>query len=290
MIPPSFDYHAPTSVNEAVKLLRTLGDEAKILAGGHSLLPMMKLRFAEPEHLIDINNINELRGIQEHGADIVIGAMTVENDLIRSDLLKQKLPLLPEAVQLIADPQVRSRGTIGGDIAHGDPGNDHPALMLALDASFTLVGESGSRVVKADDFFLGMFYTALAADEILTEIRIKPQAANTGSSYHKLKRKTGDYATAAAAAQLEMSGNTCTSARIALTNLAPTAIRVPEAEALLAGNALSDDLMKQVVEAVKASCEPAEDLRGDVEYKTHMGGEMARRAVLEAAMRAGGNQ
>jgi len=176
-----------------------------------------------------------------------------------------------------------------GDIAHGDPGNDHPALMLALDAIFTLTGPNGSREVKAADFFLGMFYTALEADEILTEIRIKAQASGCGSAYHKLKRKTGDYATAAAAVFVEMSGSTCQSARIALTNLAPSSIRVPEAEALLAGNAINDELIGKVVQAVMSACEPAEDLRGDIEYKTHMGGEMARRALLEAVSRAGGN-
>ena len=289
MIPPTFEYYAPSNVSEAIALLSQHGDDAKLLAGGHSLLPMMKLRFAEPEHLIDLNNINELRGIREEGGVVVIGAMTIENALISSDILKKQVPLLPEAAQLIADPQVRNRGTIGGDIAHGDPGNDHPALMLALDAVFTLTGPNGSREVNATDFFLGMYYTALEADEILTEIRIKPQAQNCGSSYHKLKRKTGDYATAAAAVFVEMSGDTCQSARIALTNLAPSAIRVPEAENLLAGNTLNDELISGVVKAVMSACEPAEDLRGDVEYKTHMGGEMARRALIEAVSRAGGN-
>ena len=289
MIPPTFEYYAPSNVSEAIALLSQHGDDAKLLAGGHSLLPMMKLRFAEPEHLIDLNNINELRGIREEGGVVVIGAMTIENALISSDILKKQVPLLPEAAQLIADPQVRNRGTIGGDIAHGDPGNDHPALMLALDAVFTLTGPNGSRDVNATDFFLGMYYTALEADEILTEIRIKPQAQNCGSSYHKLKRKTGDYATAAAAVFVEMSGDTCQSARIALTNLAPSAIRVPDAENLLAGNTINDELISDVVKAVMSACEPAEDLRGDVEYKTHMGGEMARRALIEAVSRAGGN-
>lgn len=289
MIPPSFEYYAPSNVSDAIALLTQHGDDAKLLAGGHSLLPMMKLRFAEPEHLIDLNNIEELRGIREEGEDIVIGAMTVENALIASDLLQRQMPLIPEAALMIADPQVRNRGTIGGDIAHGDPGNDHPALMLALEAVFTLVGSRGARQVNAADFFLGMYYTALEADEILTEIRIKSQPKHCGSSYHKLKRKTGDYATAAAAVYIEMSGDTCLSARIALTNLAPAAIRVPDAEALLAGQTISDELVAKVVQSVMAACDPAEDLRGDIEYKTHMGGEMARRALLEAITRAGGS-
>jgi len=195
MIPPSFQYHAPGSVDDAVALLSQYGDEAKLLAGGHSLLPMMKLRFAEPEHLVDINNIESLKGIREENGDIVIGAMTSENALINSALLQKKCPILPEAARLIADPQVRNRGTIGGDIAHGDPANDHPALMMALEATFTLVGPNGSRQVAANDFYLGTFYTSLEADEILTEIRLAPQPPSTGASYQKLKRKTGGFVT-----------------------------------------------------------------------------------------------
>jgi carbon-monoxide dehydrogenase medium subunit len=202
--------------------------------------------------------------------------------------LQQKCPLLPEAARLIADPQVRNRGTIGGDIAHGDPGNDHPALMMALDASFTLVGPNGSRQVAATDFYLGTFYTLLEADEILTEIRFAPLAPNTGTSYQKLKRKTGDFATAAAAAVIEMSGETCQSARISLTNLGPTALRVSDAEAVLAGQVITDDLIDQAAQKAMDICAPAEDLRGDVEYKTHMGGEMTRRAIRTAVERARG--
>lgn len=289
MIPPSFEYYAPSSVSEAIDLLKQHADDAKILAGGHSLLPMMKLRFAEPEHLIDLNKIDELRGIKDEGTHVVIGAMTVENALITSDVLKQKVPLLPEAATLIADPQVRSRGTIGGDIAHGDPGNDHPALMLALDAVFTLTGPNGSRQVNASDFFLGMYFTALEPDEILTDIRIPKLEPGCGSSYHKLKRKTGDYATAAAAVYVDMSGGTCQNARIALTNLAPCAIRCLEAEAVLNGSDMSSDVITSAVKLVMDACDPAEDLRGDIEYKTHMGGEMARRAIVEAVVRAGAN-
>jgi len=287
MIPPSFEYHAPTSVNDAVALLNQYGDEAKLLAGGHSLLPMMKLRFAEPEHLIDINNIESLKGIREEGGNIVIGAMTSENALINSELLQQKCPLLPQAVRLIADPQVRNRGTVGGDIAHGDPGNDHPALMMALDATFTLVGSNGSRDVLANDFFLGTYYTLLEADEILTEITIPVAAANTGASYHKLKRKTGDFATAAAAAVIQLSGNTCQKARITLTNLGATAIRASDAEAVLVGQVITAELIEQAAQKAMEACDPAEDLRGDVEYKTHMAGEMTRRAITEALKFAG---
>ena len=289
MIPPSFEYHSPASVDDAIALLSQLGDEAKILAGGHSLLPMMKLRFAEPEHLVDLNNIDALKSVCEDGDRIVIGAMTSENALIASELLQEKCPLLPEAARQIADPQVRNRGTIGGDIAHGDPGNDHPALMLALGATFTLAGPNGSREVAADDFFLGTFFTALEADEILTTIRVPVLEPGTGASYQKLKRKTGDYATAAAAAVISVSGGVCQSARIGLTNLGPTALRATDAEAVLVGQAVSEELINKAAAKAMAICEPAEDLRGDAEYKTHMGGEMTRRAIREAAARAGGS-
>jgi len=289
MIPPSFEYHAPGSVADAIALLSQYGDAAKILAGGHSLLPMMKLRFAEPEHLVDINNIDSLKGIREEDGEIVIGSMTSESALITSTLLQEKCPMLPEAAKMIADPQVRNRGTIGGDISHGDPGNDHPALMLALDATFTLVGPNGARQIAAADFFLGTFFTALEADEILTEIRIAPQAANTGASYQKLKRKTGDYATAAAAAVITLSGDTCQSAAIALTNLGATAMRASAAEAVLVGQVIDEDLIKQAATKAMEICEPAEDLRGDAKYKTHMGGEMTRRAIRAAIKNAGGN-
>lgn len=286
MIPPAFDYHAPTTVPDAIKLLTDLGSDAKLLAGGHSLLPMMKLRFAQPAHLIDINRIPGLRGIREDGGEIVIGAMTVENELISSALLQQKLPLLPEAARQIADPQVRNRGTIGGDIAHGDPGNDHPAISMALDASFTLEGPNGQRSVKADAFFLGTYMTALAEDELLTEIRIRPFASGTGWAYEKLKRKTGDWATAGAAVVLRMAAGQVASVRIALTNVAPTAIRATAAEQALVGKPLDEAAIDAAAAAARAACDPAEDLRGDVAYKTAMAGEMVKRALRKAAARA----
>lgn len=288
MIPPSFDYHAPKSVGEALGLLSRLGADAKLLAGGHSLLPMMKLRFAQPAHLIDLNRIAELRGICEHGADVVIGAMTVENDLIASPLLRAKVPLLAEAPKLIADPQVRNRGTIGGDIAHGDPANDHPALMLALDATLHVEGPGGKRAIAAADFFLGVYTTALAEDEILTAIRVPAFAAGTGWAYEKLKRKTGDWATAGAAVVLRTAGGpggAVTHARIALTNIAPTALRATAAEQAVVGRPLSAATLDAAAAAAMAACDPAEDLRGDREYKTAMAGQMVRRALQAAAGR-----
>jgi aerobic carbon-monoxide dehydrogenase medium subunit len=285
VIPSSFDYHAPRSVGEAISLLSSLGDDAKLLAGGHSLLPMMKLRFAQPGVLIDINRIPELRGIREEGGLIRIGAMTTESELIKSQLLQERLPLLPEAAQLIADPQVRNRGTIGGDIAHGDPGNDHPAIAMALEATFVLQGPAGERRVEAVDFFLGTYMTALADNEILTEILLAPFEAGTGYAYHKLKRKTGDWATAGAAVVMRMSGGVVSQIRIGLTNVAPTALRARDAEAALIGQPVNDATLAAVGQAVRAVCDPAEDLRGDAEYKTAMAAEMTVRAIRAAAAR-----
>jgi carbon-monoxide dehydrogenase medium subunit len=287
MIPAAFDYHVPGSVREAVALLTQHGGDAKILAGGHSLLPMMKLRFAQPGHLIDLNRIDALRGIREEGGLIRIGAMTVENDLIHSPLLQDRLPLLPEAARQIADPQVRNRGTIGGDIAHGDPGNDHPAVAMALDAGFVLEGPAGRRTVKATEFFHGIYMTGMAEDEILTEIQAAPFPPGTGWAYEKLKRKTGDWATAAVAVVLRLSGGKVSEIRIALTNVAATALRATEAEQALLGQTLSEPAIGAAVARVQAVCEPAEDLRGDAAYKTAMTGEMLRRALAKAAARCG---
>jgi carbon-monoxide dehydrogenase medium subunit len=283
MIPPEFEYHAPTTLSDAVALLNELGDDAKVLAGGHSLLPMMKMRFAEPAHLVDLNKIEQLRGIREEDGVIKIGAMTVENDILDSTLLNEKASLLPKAVKLIADPQVRNRGTIGGDIAHGDPANDHPAIMKAMDATFVIAGPNGERSVKAVDFFHGTYMTDMAENEILAEIHLEPLPANTGTSYVKLKRKTGDWATAAAAVVLQMDGDKVGMIRIGLTNVADTALRATEAEALLTGQPLTPEVLAKVVDAVTAICNPAEDLRGDAEYKTAMAGEMTKRAILQAA-------
>ena len=268
MIPAGFDYHAPRTVPDALRLLGDLGPDAKLIAGGHSLLPMMKLRFAEPRHLIDLGRIDSLRGIALAGDEIRIGAMTTEHDLLNSTLLADKVPLLVEGARTIADPQVRYKGTIGGDISHGDPGNDHPALMLALDASFVLQGPRGERVVPADGYFVALYTTQAQADEILVQIRIPVPPPGTGGSYQKLKRKTGDFATAASAVLLQMAGGKVTRASIALTNVASS-------------TALPTRLAMD-------ACDPLPDLRGDADYKRAMCGEMTRRAIRTAAARAQG--
>jgi carbon-monoxide dehydrogenase medium subunit len=289
MIPNVFEYHAPASVDEAVRLLAEHADEAKLLAGGHSLLPMMKLRFAEPSHLIDINGIPELRGVRLDGDRVRIGAMTTESAIIASEVLREHCPLLPEAATNISDPQVRNRGTIGGDIAHGDPANDHPALMLACNAELRLRGPNGERMVPAPDFFLGTYWTALEADEVMTEILIPAFKPRTGYAYCKLKRKQGDWATAASAVVLRLDGDTCAEARIGLTNVGPMALNATDAAAVLVGKVIDEAAIEEAAQKAMAICEPAEDLRGDAEYKTHMAGEMTRRAIRQAIDRAKGS-
>ena len=288
MIPPSFDYHAPRSLGEALSLLSSLGSDAKLLAGGHSLLPMMKLRFAQPAHLIDLNGIADLKGIREEGGSVVVGAMTTEAELLASPIVRNKVPLLAEGAASIADPQVRNKGTVGGDISHGDPGNDHPALMMALDAAFVLTGSKGQRTVKADGYFLGLFSTQLAADEILTQIRIPIPPSGTGWSYQKLKRKTGDFATAASAVLLQMKGTAVAKVAIALTNAGASALRATAAEAALIGKPISEATLGEAARLAMSICEPTPDQRGDVAYKTAMCGEMTRRALQAAAARARG--
>jgi carbon-monoxide dehydrogenase medium subunit len=287
MIPRQFEYHAPQSLPEVIALLKEHGDSAKLLAGGHSLLPMMKIRFAEPEHLVDLGRIPELRGIQEKRNELRIGAMTSENDLIWSTALQEKCPLLVEGARLIADPQVRYKGTIGGDISHGDPANDHPALMLALDASFVLQGGNGERVVPASEFFIGTYYTALELDEVLTEIRIPVPAKGTGWAYSKLKRKTGDFATAAAAVLLRMKGDKVKDVAIALTNVGATALKASDAEASMRGKTLDDTAISEAARLAMSICDPVEDQRGSVEYKTAMAGEMVQKALRTARTRCG---
>ena len=286
MIPRPFEYHAPQTLPEALALLGAHADTAKLLAGGHSLLPLMKLRFAEPEHLIDLGKLAELQGIKEEDGVLWIGAMTTENQLIWSDLLQAKCPLLVEGARQIADPQVRYRGTLGGDISHGDPGNDHPALMIALDASFVLRGAQGERVVPADGFFVGTYATLIEPTEILTGIRVPLPVAGTGYCYSKLKRKTGDFATAAAAVTLRMRDGRVEDVRIALTNVGDTVIHATDAEDALRGQPFDEAHVDEASRRAMAACNPAPDLRGDEDYKRAMAGEMTRRALHTAYERS----
>jgi aerobic carbon-monoxide dehydrogenase medium subunit len=286
MIPGPFSYHRPVTVADAVKLLATLGDEARPLAGGHSLVPMMKLRLATPEHLVDLHGIDGLKGIRREAGRIVIGAMTTQHELLASDDIAKSLPILHETALLIADPQVRYRGTIGGNVANGDPGNDMPALMLTLGASYRLEGPSGGRDVAASEFYQGAYFTALEPGEILTFISIPAPAAGHGYAYEKLKRKVGDYATAAAAVVLTMAGGKVAFCAIGLTNLHETPLLAADAAKLVIGTSLDAATLKQAAAAAEAIMSPAADARGPVEYRKHVGGIMVTRALTRAASRA----
>jgi carbon-monoxide dehydrogenase medium subunit len=286
MIPGPFSYHRPTTLADAVKLLASLGDEARPLAGGHSLVPMMKLRLATPEHLVDLHGIAGLKGIRREGNRIVIGAMTTQHELLASDEIAKSLPILQEAASLIADPQVRYRGTLGGNVANGDPGNDMPALMLTLGASYVLEGASGVREVAASEFYQGAYFTALEPGEILTEISVPVPAAGHGYAYEKLKRKVGDYATAAAAVVLTMASGKVASCAIGLTNLHETPLLATDAAKAVIGTSLDVATLKKAAAAAEAIMSPAADARGPVEYRKHVGGIMVARALTRAAGRA----
>lgn len=282
MYPASFEYHRAASVEEAVGLLTRYKDDAKLLAGGHSLIPMMKLRLATPEHLVDLAAIGELKGIRQDGGTIVIGAMTTQHALIASDILATKLPILREAALVVADPQVRYVGTLGGNVANGDPGNDMPAVMMCLDAAYTVLGKQGERRIPARQFYRGAYATALAAGEIVTEIRVPVPATGHGHAYEKLKRKVGDYATAAAAVVLTMSGGKVASCAIGLTNVAETPLLAEEAASILVGSSLDAATVKRAAAAAEAITSPASDSRGTAEYRTKMAGVMLSRALARA--------
>jgi carbon-monoxide dehydrogenase medium subunit len=287
MIPGPFAYHRPASVKEAVSLLGSLGEDARAIAGGHSLIPMMKLRLASPAHLIDLAGVSDLKGIREDGRDVVIGAMTTQHEVIESELLGEKIPILRETSFVIADPQVRYVGTLGGNVANGDPGNDMPAVMMCLNASYHAAGKSGERRIAARDFYQGAYFTALEIGEIVTAIRIPAPAAGHGYAYEKLKRKVGDYATAAAAVVLTMSGGKVASCSIGLTNVAETPLWAEEAAKILTGSTLDAATVKKAVTAAEAITSPATDSRGPAAYRTKMAGVMLTRALARAKERAG---
>ena len=293
MIPGSFDYHAPATLDEAIKLLGELGEDAKILAGGHSLIPMMKLRLAEPTNLIDINGLSDLNYIKEENGYLCIGAMTREAALETSDLVAEKYPILKDTSEVIADPLVRNMATVGGNIAHGDPANDHPATMVALGAEVVINGPGGilggrERKIAIDDFFKGPLMTALEQNEILTELRIPVNGGKSGAAYKKLERKVGDYAIAGAAAALQFDGDNCSSAGIALTNVGPTPIRATEAQNALIGTSVSSDDIDKAAELAAAASQPVGEHRGSEEYKRAVVKVLTARAVQTAKDRAEG--
>lgn len=284
MIPGSFDYHRPDSVGAAVKLLTDLGDGARVIAGGHSLIPMMKLRMADLDHIVDLQGIDDLKSISVDGTRITIGAMVTQHQLIENQALFSMAPIVREAALQIADPQVRYVGTLGGNVANGDPGNDMPGLMQCLDATFTVVGPNGSRDIAARGFYEAAYFTERQDDEILTSISF--DSTRGGYAYEKQKRKIGDYATAASAVLIEKDGANCTAASIAMTNLSDTPVCPPEAGEALVGTSLDEAAVSAAVAAAINAIDPAEDNRGPVEFKKHVAGVILRRAISRAAARA----
>ncbi|HAG98401.1 MAG TPA: carbon monoxide dehydrogenase [Ktedonobacter sp.] len=286
-LPAVFDYHPAKSVDEAIALLQQYGDDAKLLAGGHSLLPTMKLRLAQPAHLVDIGKIGGLSYIREENGAFAVGAMTTYTTIERSEVLSRHFALLPEGISVIGDPQVRNRGTIGGSIAHSDPAADMPGIVLALKADILVQGPNGVRTIKADDFFKGMFETALQPDEIITEIRFATPPARTGSAYMKLENKASHYALAGCAAVVSLGGDgTCSSASLVITGASVKATRASAVEAALVGKKLDESTVAAATAHAADGLELLEDIHGSKAYRSQMTAVMMRRAVLRAVERA----
>jgi aerobic carbon-monoxide dehydrogenase medium subunit len=287
MIPAPFEYHAPGSIGEATALLARLGEDAKVLSGGQSLIPLMKLRLATPPHVVDINGIRGLDGLREADGVLHIGALVREADLEGSELVRTRYPLLHDTCKVIADPLVRNLATLGGNLAHGDPANDHPATMLALDAEIVAVGPRGERRIPVAGFFTGPFATALRPDEILVEVRIPLPPPRSGGAYLKLERKVGDFATAAVAAQVTLApGGTFERVGIGLTNVGLAPIKAVRAEASLKGRRPETAALAEAAGLAAAAAEPVDDLRGPAEYKRDLVRVLTARALRRAVERA----
>lgn len=288
MLPASFDYSAPRSTDEALDLLNDLGEDGKVLAGGQSLIPLLKLRFASPAHLVDVNRIPGLDFLEERDGVLRIGPLFRHKSAERSSLLASRYQVVAEAARQVADPVVRNRGTVGGSLAHADPAGDWGSVMLALDAEFVLSSKAGSRTVRARDFFSGPFSTALEPNELLTEIRVPEARARSGGAYLKLERKVGDFATAAVAVHLQMDDGRVRTAGIALTAVGPQNIKAERAEAALAGRALDDAAIKEAGALAAEAAEPKADHRGSVEYKRNIVRVFTERGLRRAHERARG--
>jgi len=289
MIPAAFDYHRPGSLDEAIALLGRYADAAKVLSGGMSLLPLLKLRLGVVEHLVDIGRIPGLEYIKEEGGQLKIGGRTRQATMERSELIGTRYPMLAEAVRLIADPLVRNRATVGGNLANGDPGNDLPAVMIVAGATMVARGPKGERTIAANQFYKELFTTALAADEILVEVRVPAAAPRTGSAYAKLKRKVGDFAAAAAAVQVTLDAKGAIErAAIALTNAGPVPVECTDAARSLAGKTPDDKTFAEAGRLAAQKSSPSADRRGSVEYKQDMARVLVTRALRKAVERAGG--
>jgi carbon-monoxide dehydrogenase medium subunit len=287
MIPQAFEYLRPKSLPEALAFLNQYGDRAKLLGGGQSLIPMMKLRLARPQYLVDLNRIAGLSYIKEDGGFLKIGGLTREAELESSALVRSKYPLLTDTTAVIADPQVRNLATVGGNLAHGDPANDHPATMIALGAEIVATSSKGERVIPVESFFVSLFTTALEPGEILTEIRIPVPPSKSGGAYFKVERKVGDFATAAVAVQLTLDDKgAIQNSGIGLTNVGATPVKAKKAEDVLRGKKPDAGTIAQAAELAAADAEPSTDLRGPAEYKKGLVKELTKRAVSRALERA----
>ncbi|MGW1893783.1 FAD binding domain-containing protein [Streptomyces sp. NPDC002004] len=282
MIPAAFDYARPESVDDAVRTLADAGDDAKVLAGGQSLLPLLRLRLAFPELVVDVGRITELRGIREDGGSLVIGAMTTHHDVIHDGLVRRHAGLLAEATATVADPAVRHRGTLGGSLAHADPAGDLPAVLLALDAELVAASPQGRRTVPAREFFTDYLQTALRPDELLVEVRV-PKADGWGHHYEKFHRVAQSWAVVGVAALVRRDDGHIAEARIGLTNMGATPLRAEAAEAALAGTDATEDAVARAAEQAAVGTSPPTDLSGSPEYRRHLARVLTRRAVLAAA-------
>jgi aerobic carbon-monoxide dehydrogenase medium subunit len=282
MIPASFDYIRPATVDDAVAALADAGDGAKVLAGGQSLLPVLRLRLAEPGLLVDVGGLDQLREIRQDGDALVLGAMVTHAAVASAEVVRQSAGLLAQAAATIGDRQVRHRGTIGGSLAHADPAGDFPAVMVALDAQFVLAGPGGRRSVPATEFFVDYFTTALAPDELLIEVRV-PNLAGWGTHYAKVSRTAQAWATVAAAAAVRRANGTITDARVALTNMGPTPVRAGAVEQALIGAEASSDALAAAAGHAAEGTSPGTDTTASAEYRTHLARVLTRRALASAA-------
>ncbi|RBY81602.1 xanthine dehydrogenase family protein subunit M [Geodermatophilus sp. TF02-6] len=283
MIPAPFQYARPTTVEEALQAIADGGDDVKILAGGQSLIPVMRLRLAAPETVVDLGRVAELRGVRDDGDAIVVGAMTTHSDVIRDPLVQQYAPLVAEATETVADRQVRARGTFGGALAHADPAGDLPAVALALDAEFVIAGPEGRRTVPAAEFFVDYLTTALEEGELLVEVRIPELAGDWGMRYEKFNRVAQAWSIVAVAAAVRREDGHIAEARIGLTNMGPTPLRASAAEAALAGAAASPDAIAAAARSAAEGTSPSSDLNAQADYRQHLAQVLTRRAVSAAA-------
>ena len=288
MIPAAFAYSSPKSLSEAISLLQQHGSDAKVLAGGQSLIPLMKLRMASPKHVIDLGRIDGLSYIKESDGWLAIGALTREAEIDASDLVRKKYPILADTAKVIADPLVRNMATVGGNLAHADPANDHPATMLALGAEVVATGPKGARTIPVGKLFTGLFTTSLNPDEILTEIRIPAPPARSGGAYLKVERKVGDFAAAAVAVQITLDGDKCKTVGIGLTNVGQTPIQASRAEKALKGKPADENNIREAARIAAEDCDPVDDLRGSADYKRSLVRVLTGRALRLAIARAKG--